>query len=269
MNVAVVEPSAALLSRRAQLSNLEGRFDEALELMRVAREVSRLAADSPSTRAWYESRTGELYLHRGRLADAEHHYSRAMALTHEDPLAWLGMGEVAVARGYTAEAISWLRRAEAIVTDPEVLAILGDLHLAVGDRDAARAYYERVKAVCSVDERSERMYRSFLANFYADREWNLDNARAIALAELDRRQDVHSYETAAWVHHKQGDHRRASALIERALRLGTRDAEMLYRAGQIALAAGEPERGQARLDEAWSINPRFNPNYPRLWPLLP
>ena len=82
------------------------------------------------------------------------------------------------------------------------LAILGDLHLASGDLETARDYYDRVETVRRIDEVSERMYRTFLANFYADREWHLDDALALAVAELERRQDVETYETAAWVVYK-------------------------------------------------------------------
>ena len=186
-----------------------------------------------------------------------------MALAQDDPIPWLGMGEIAAARGKTAEAITWLRRAEAVVEDPEVLAILGDLHIASGDVEGARAYYAQVESVCKADEISRRMYRSFLANFYANREWHLEEALLLALAELDLRQDVHSFETAAWALYKNGDYPRAMTMIEQALRMGTRDAELLYRAGRIALASGESERGRSWLDDAASINPYFNPRYNR------
>ena len=105
------------------------------------------------------------------------------------------------------------------------------------------------------------MYRSFLANFYANRGRHLEEALSLALAELDLRHDIHSYETAAWALYKNGDYPRAMTMIERALRMGTQDAELLYRAGRIALAAGEPERGRRWLDDAASTNPYFNPPY--------
>ena len=184
-----------------------------------------------------------------------------IAFARHDPLPWLGMGEIAAARGKTADAIAWLRRAEAVVKDPEVLAILGDLHLANGDVEVAQSYYDQVESVCKADGVSRRMYRSFLANFYANRGWHLEEALSLALAELDLRHDIHSYETAAWALYKNGDYPRAMTMIERALRMGTQDAELLYRAGRIALAAGEPERGRRWLDDAAATNPYFNPSY--------
>ena len=261
LGVEEVPPPAALVSRRAQLANIEGKSDDAIALMTAAREASGQSADPPSVRAWYEFQTGELYLHRGRLEDAERHYRAAMAFARHDPLPWLGMGEIAAARGKTADAIAWLRRAEAVAKDPEVLAILGDLHLANGDVEVAQSYYDQVESVCKADGVSRRMYRSFLANFYANRGRHLEEALSLALAELDLRHDIHSYETAAWALYKNGDYPRAMTMIERALRMGTQDAELLYRAGRIALAAGEPERGRRWLDDAASTNPYFNPPY--------
>ena len=228
-----------------------------------------LSTDPPAIQAWYEFQTGELYLHRGRLEDATRHYRAAIALAPHDPLPWLGMGEVAAARGETSDAIVWLRRVEPVVADPEVLAILGDLHLASGDLETARDYYDRVETVCRIDEVSERMYRTFLANFYADREWHLDDALALAVAELERRQDVETYETAAWVVYKTGDHQRARVLIDEALRIGTRDAEMFYRAGQIALAGGDIGQGAQWFNESKTVNSHFDPRADRIGLLQP
>ena len=45
--------------------------------------------------------------------------------------------------------------------------------------------------------------------------------------------------------------------IERALRLGTRDARMLYHAGMIYTALGDARRGGGYLRRALEINPGF------------
>ena len=250
---------AALISRRAQLANLDGRFDDAVALMRVARDASHQAADPPTIQAWYEFQTGELFLHRGRLDSAEQHFRRAMGLAADDPRPWLGMGEVAMARGDNAEALIWLQKADDALEDPEVLALLGDMYAAVGKPIEAGKYYDRVEALCNADSLNRRTYRAFLANFYADRGIRLDEALRLIEAELEARQDGHTYETAAWVYHRRGDDERALTLIENALRVGAGDAEMLHRAGAIALAAGQAERGSRWLAEARSINPYYQP----------
>ena len=44
-----------------------------------------------------------------------------------------------------------------------------------------------------------------------------------------------------------------------ALRLGTRDAKLLYHAGMIARAAGEKEAARDYLKRALKLNPQFDP----------
>ena len=63
-------------------------------------------------------------------------------------------------------------------------------------------------------------------------------------------------------------------LIDEALRIGTRDAEMLYRAGQIALAealgdAIDIGQGAQWLDESKTVNPYFDPRADRIGLLQP
>ena len=58
-------------------------------------------------------------------------------------------------------------------------------------------------------------------------------------------------------------------LIDEALRIGTRDAEMLYRAGQIALAGGDIGQGAQWLDESKTVNSYFDPRADRIGLLQP
>ena len=46
---------------------------------------------------------------------------------------------------------------------------------------------------------------------------------------------------------------------EKALRLGTRDAQLLYHAGMIARASGESERARELLSRALALSPVFDP----------
>ena len=44
-----------------------------------------------------------------------------------------------------------------------------------------------------------------------------------------------------------------------ALQLGTRDARLLFHAGMIYKAAGDPDRARDYLGQALALNPRFHP----------
>jgi hypothetical protein len=47
-------------------------------------------------------------------------------------------------------------------------------------------------------------------------------------------------------------------MSRRAMRLGTRDARLLYHAGAIAIAAGDPVRGRRQIADALALNPGFD-----------
>jgi hypothetical protein len=47
--------------------------------------------------------------------------------------------------------------------------------------------------------------------------------------------------------------------MAKALALGTRDATLLYHAGQIALAVGDEDRGRAFLEDALAIRGGLDP----------
>ena len=82
--------------------------------------------------------------------------------------------------------------------------------------------------------------------------------------DLLARLNAHDVEALETLYDRySGDYPRAMTMIEQTLRMGTRDAELLYRAGRIALASGESERGRSWLDDAASINPYFNSRYNR------
>ena len=93
----------------------------------------------------------------------------------------------------------------------------------------------------------------------ADKGRDLDEALALARKDLELRHDVHAYDTLAWVCFKKGDARRGRrGDASRPSRRGTREATLLYHAGMIARAAGDPA-GQGRFHRARAINPRSVP----------
>ena len=48
-------------------------------------------------------------------------------------------------------------------------------------------------------------------------------------------------------------------IMEKALRLGTQDASLLYHAGMIAKGMGEPDKAKQYLTQALTLNPYFSP----------
>ena len=74
-----------------------------------------------------------------------------------------------------------------------------------------------------------------------------------------KRPDVISDDVLAWALHCAKDDAGAKESITRALRLGTRDARMLYHQGMILLSLGDKTGARTSLDAALAINAYWDP----------
>jgi Tfp pilus assembly protein PilF len=97
-----------------------------------------------------------------------------------------------------------------------------------------------------------------MAQFYADHDRNL--VEALRLAEAHKlTKNPFEQDILAWCYHKNKQPQQAQAVIRRALLQKTSDARILFHAGMIYEAAGEPTDAQKYLYRAISLNPNFSP----------
>jgi tetratricopeptide (TPR) repeat protein len=169
----------------------------------------------------------------------------------EYPPALVGRARVALGRRQARQAIELLDKAYRVNPLPETAWLLGDARAMAGDRDGARREYDRV---VRDGHRSDRLT---LALFYATKNHGLDDAVRLIEAERRVRGGVYVDDVYAWVLFRAGRVAEARDVSERALRLGTPDARLLYHAGAIRLAAGD-RQGLELVRRALALNPRFD-----------
>jgi tetratricopeptide (TPR) repeat protein len=165
---------------------------------------------------------------------------------------------VRAAQGRYNEAIRYYQQAIDLVPQPDFLAALGDLYTVTGQPDQAETQYEIVEYIGKLAAINQQIYNRQLANFYSDHDLKLEEARQLALSELKDRKDIYGYDAAAWAEYKNGHFEEAQAYIEKAMALGTRDAQMYYHAGMIARELGHNDQAREYLEEALAINPHFS-----------
>ena len=244
-----VKPGSAAYARASYLRWLTGDRDGAKRFVRSALE-GRDRRD-PEPAAWTFVEAAKIFWHEGDYAGADAVLAEALAWVPDYPPALVARGRVALGRDDPDRAIAYLEKAYRAQPLPETAWLLADACALRGDVGGAEAERRRVV------EAGRRSDRLTLALFYATRNESIDEALRLIEEERAGRGGVYVDDTYAWVLYRAGrldDARRAS---EQAMRLGTPDARILYHAGAIRIAVGDPA-GRALVERALALNPRFD-----------
>jgi Flp pilus assembly protein TadD len=71
---------------------------------------------------------------------------------------------------------------------------------------------------------------------------------------VGRRRDVRTLEAHAWVLFRNGRAQEARGFVEEVLAVGVKDAALLYRAGVILRAAGDPASAKRHFEESLRVD---------------
>jgi tetratricopeptide (TPR) repeat protein len=250
--------TGAVEARLARVAFLVGNAD-AMDLAKRARnDAEKQGAFGPSL-AWYAHLRAQIAFDSGDYPTALAQEREALEIAPEYHVAHAGLARSLAAVGDVEGAIAEYERAIAGVPLPEYLAALGDLRALRGDQAGAEQAYATVDVIAKLSSLERRLYDRQLALFYLDHDRDLAAALEIARAAEVSRPDIYSEDTLAWALYKNGRFSEARAASDRARKLGTQDARLLYHAGLISLALGERDRGRSELTAALARSPAFDP----------
>jgi tetratricopeptide (TPR) repeat protein len=243
---------------RARLEAISGKPDVALRLLRNAQRLADDRPDMPAEAvAWYHTMVGHALIESGRLDEGERACQSALRIFPRAYRAMTGMAEAAAWRGDWHAVIEWGKKAvRCTPQNPVALNLIGNAYTALGHDQEAERHYQLLK---ELTHSFPRIYDRHWALFCADHGRDLDEALALARKDLELRQDVHGYDTLAWVCFQKGMLPEAESAMQKALAHGTREATLFYHAGMIARASGDPARAKDYFTRAREINPHSIP----------
>jgi tetratricopeptide (TPR) repeat protein len=250
-----LKPSLSGYARIAYARELLGRPRQALEAMELALESS---GNVPEPTAWTLVELGKLHFGLGEPVLAARHFQTALAALPGYVPALDALARVDAARGRLPRAIELQRRAVEAVPLPHLVAQLGDLLLAAGRKEEARAQYdlvhviERVQAANGVNSDLE------LALFRIDHGIRLRETLALARRAQAARPSILGDDVLAWALARNGRCGEALHWSTRSLRLGTRDATYFFHRGMIERCLGNRAESRRWFARALETNPHFS-----------
>lgn len=244
-----LRPDMSSYSRASYVRWLQGDRANAKLFLRYA--LNGRDARDPEPAAWTLVQAGTLYWNEGDYEGADAVFAEALKFLPDYPPALVGRGRVALSRRQPAAAVAFLERAFRINPLVETAWLLGDAREMIGGPGAGSREYERAV------EEGRRTDRLTLALFYATKDREPDEALRLIETERATRGGVYVDDAYAWALFRAGKIHEARKASDRALRLGTPDARLLYHAGAIRLAAGDKD-GRDLVRRALALNPRFD-----------
>lgn len=232
-----LRPGLPAYSRASYLRELHGDTEGAIEAMEMAANADPVGQ---GTRAWALYQLGNLYLGEAKADTAASIFQGILTERPDFAPALTGLGHVALVKGNPDEAVRLLEESRALRPMEVTDEVLVEAYTAAGSERKAEAAAKRVVQALHAARQMGEIVDMEEADFLADRGEDLDRALTMARQEVRRRPGhLHANETYAWTLYKTGNAREAIPYIERAMRLGTGDAMVHYRAARIYEGAGQ------------------------------
>ncbi len=207
------------MTRGALLRELFGDIDGATEWLTSSYRLTSVSESEE--RAWLLTQAARMNLSIGKLDFAGKYLAQAHTQFPGHPLALRYQAELLLKEKKTQEALAVI---DSLPAQPRRVYLKA---LATGDFEAfTREAEARLTAPDNLN-RELSMYYSDVANRPAD-------ALRVAQIEAQRRQDIYTLDALAWALQKNGRSSEARQEIEKALKVGTKDAGILAHAAAIA-----------------------------------
>ena len=252
--MALIAPGIASFTRVAAARELVGRPNAAAAADELALEADQTV---PENVAWTMTQIGNTRFNTGRLDAAAKAYGRALGRFPGYVHAAAGLARVEASEGRYREAIARLRGVVARLPIPAYVIMLGDILHASGRNAEARREYALVGAIEKLFAANGVRTELQTAVFDLDHGRNLADALARARTAYVSAPGIYAEDALAWGLYRARRCQEASAHSARALRLGTRDALLVFHHAMIERCLGSAS-SRSWFRRALTINPHFS-----------
>ena len=247
-----LRPDLASYARASYLRQLHGETSGAIEAMQMAADAGATGSED---RAWALYQLGNLYLNENKPDTAAFLFNGILEEAPGYTRALSGLAHVHMVKGEYAEAIALLDEAYAEAPNAGLLELLAEAYQATGDAQKLAIIVQKIRGSYRDAEKMGENVDMEYADFLANQDTDLDEALRRARKAYERRPDhLHALETYAWALYKSDRAAEAVPYVERAMRLGTGDAMVHYRAGMIYHAAGQLAEAATQFERALAAN---------------
>ncbi len=248
-------PSLASYARVAYGRELLGDVDGARVAMRLALGA---AAGQPEPTAWSHVELSKLEHGPGRVERAERHLRKALAVVPGYPSARMELARVELAKGRLGSALRQAQRAAEATPTPHAFDLLAELLDRAGrHREAARR-----RAAGAPLDRALRANGMRIDLEIAVHRADLRVAPVATVATARRARaeapSIHGDDGLGWALARAGRCDEALPYARRALRLGTRNALLLFHRGYAEGCAGNRAVMRDLYAQALAIDPEFS-----------
>ncbi|TAK54911.1 MAG: tetratricopeptide repeat protein [Bacteroidetes bacterium] len=250
-----IRPDLRSYSRVSYLRELHGDIDGAIHAMTMAAEAGVTGQEN---RAWVLYNLGMLFLNQNKVDSAEYIFKGILQERNGYAHALRGLAKVQGMKGRYKESIEYYKQAIAALNEPAFHEGLGEVYQYLGNFSEMRTCYDNAEELYHEEQEMGENNSLEMAEFFASHNRNVEEALTLAQKAIMERKSVHGYYVLALALFKNGKHDEAWTSIQQAMKLGTKDASMLYLAGAIADKVGNAEQSKHFLTRALTVNPNFS-----------
>ncbi|HET7745242.1 MAG TPA: tetratricopeptide repeat protein [Gaiellaceae bacterium] len=250
----LLTPGIASYTRVAAARELLGRPGAAARADAAALQIDTTV---PENVAWTMTQLGNTAFNQGRLAAAGKAYRAALDRYPGYVHAEAGLARVEASEGRYRPAVARLRRAVDVLPIPAYVIMLGDILRLEGRAAEARQEYALVAAIERLFAANGVRTELQTAVFDLDHGRNVQSALRRARIAYASAPGIYADDALAWGLYRTGRCEAARAHSIRALRLGTRDALLMFHRAMIERCLGNPSATRW-FRKALATNPHFS-----------